>query len=131
MNTKNISLSIITLLLLFSCSSPGRSAAEDVVQQFVNGLYARDAESIRRAAPFFDELPQQQRERLYESIEQFTSWEIKTVQINGGSATVLVEFSNEEASLQMQFPLKAQDDSWRVQEIINYSTTIDFIPAEP
>ena len=131
MNTKNISLSIITLLLLFSCSSPGRSAAENAVQQFVNGLYARDAESIRRTAPFFDELPQQQREQLYDSIEQFTSWDIKRVQINGGSATVLVVFSNDETSLQMQFPLEAQDDSWRVQEIINYSTTIDFIPAEP
>jgi len=131
MNTKNITLSIIALMLLFSCSSPGRSAAEDVVQQFVEGLYARDAESIRRTAPFFDELPQQQREQLYDSIEQFPAWDINSVQINGRSATVLVEFSKEEASLQMQFPLKAQDDSWRVQETISYSSTIDFIPAEP
>lgn len=131
MSTKNIFLIIITLLLVFSCSSPGRSAAEDVVQQFVEGLYAGDAESIRRAAPFFEELPQQQREQLYDNIEQFSAWHIKSVQINGGSATVLVEFSTEEASLQMQFPLKAQDDSWRIQETISYSSTIDFIPAEP
>ncbi|MDZ7793942.1 MAG: hypothetical protein U5P10_09705 [Spirochaetia bacterium] len=131
MNTKNISLSIITFLLVFSCASPGRSAAENVVQQFVDGLYAGDAESIRRAAPFFDELPQQQREQLYDHIGQFSTYDIKTVQINGRSATVLVEFSNKETSLQMQFPLKAQDDSWRVQETISYSATIDFIPAEP
>jgi len=101
------------------------------VQQFVKGLYFRDAESIERAAPFFDELPQQQREQLYDHIEQFSAWDINSVQINGRSATVLVEFSNEEASLQMQFPLKAQDDSWRGQETISYSSTIDFIPAEP
>jgi hypothetical protein len=131
MNKKNITLSIITLLLVFSCSSPGRSAAENVVQQFVEGLYAGDADSIRRAAPFFDELPQQQRQQLYDNIEQFSSWDVKTVQINGRSATVLVEFSSEKANLQMQFPLKAQDDSWRIQETISYSATIDFIPAEP
>jgi len=131
MNTKNITLSVITLMLIISCSSPGRSAAEDVVQQFVEGLYARDAELIRRAAPFFDELPQQQREQLYDNTEQFADWDIKSVQINGRSGTVHVASSNEEASLQMQFPLKAQDDSWRVQETISYSSTIDFIPAEP
>ena len=131
MNTKNITLSVITLMLIISCSSPGRSAAEDVVQQFVEGLYFRDAESIERAAPFFDELPQQQREQLYDHIEQFSAWDINSVQINGRSATVHVAFSNEEASLRMQFPLKAQDDSWRVQETISYSSTIDFIPAEP
>lgn len=131
MSKKIITLPIIALLLVVSCASPGRSAAENVVQQFVEGLYAGDAESIRRTAPFFEDLPQQQREQLYESIEQFSSWEIKTVQINGRSATVLVEFSNEETTLQMQFPLKAQDDSWRIQETISYSSTIEFIPAEP
>ncbi len=102
-----------------------------MVQQFVEGLYAGDADSVSGAAPFFDELPQQQREQLYDQIGQFTSWNIKTVQIKGSSAAVLVEFSNEEATLQMQFPLKAQDDSWRVQETISYSSTIDVIPAEP
>lgn len=130
MSKKLLFITIIILILCAACSSPGKSAAENTVSQFVEGLYAQDAEAIRDAAPFFDEIDDAQKQQLYQNIRAYESWNIEAVQVKGRSAIVIVEFSKPDKNLQMQFPLEAQNDSWVIQEKISFSTTIDVIPAE-
>ena len=130
MSKKLLFITIITVILCAACSTPGKSAAEKTVSRFVEGLYAQDAEAIREAAPFFTQIDENQKQQLYQNIRAYDSWNIEAVQVKGRSAIVIVEFSSPEKNLQMQFPLKAQNDSWVIQEKFSFSTTIDVIPAE-
>jgi len=130
MQKRLIYLFITIFVISASCTSPGEEKAAELVTRFIEGLYSRDVESVRQAAPFFAGLEEDQREKLYESVRENDSWELKTVEVKGRKAVVIVEFSQADSTVQMQFPLEARDGSWHIQEMISFSTTIDFIPAE-
>ena len=130
MSKKLLFTVIITTAICAACAAPGTQAAKKTVSRFVEGLYAQDAEAIGDVAPFFDKIKDAQKEQLYQNIRAYDSWNIEAVQVKGRSAVVIVEFSNSDQNLQLQFPLKAQNDSWIIQEKISFSTTIDVIPAE-
>lgn len=127
---KFISISIAVLVTCLACSSPGKEAARNAVGTFVDGLYARDTDSVLQVAPFFGDIAQSEKEQLYKNIATYNSWEIVAVQIKGSSAIISVKFSKPDSQVQMQFPLEAKNDSWVIQETISFSTTIDVIPAE-
>ncbi len=118
------------VVLCVACSSPGKEAASNTVTRFIEGLYAQDAETVRQAAPFFEEIDPAQKQQLYQNVQSYDAWKVEAVQVKGSSAVVIVEFSKPEKQIQMQFPLRAQDDAWVIQEKISFSTTIDVIPAE-
>lgn len=130
MSKQLLFLSIVCLAVCTACASPGKDAARDTVTRFIEGLYTQDAEAVSRTAPFFDELDAAQKQSLYENIRGYEAWDVEAVQIKGSNAIVIVEFSNPEKQIQIQFPLHAQDDSWVIRERISFSTTIDVIPAE-
>ena len=130
MYKKFIFISIIVLSVWVSCASPDKDTARNVVSTFVEGLYAQDTDAVLQVAPFFGEIPQSQKEQLYKNLQSYEEWSIEAVQIKGNSALVLVEFTKPDADVQMQFPLKAEDGTWVIQETISFSTTIDIIPAE-
>ncbi|MFW6208422.1 MAG: hypothetical protein ACOC7X_06915 [Spirochaetota bacterium] len=130
MSKKLLFIIIIVVVLCAACSSPGESAAKKTVRRFVEGLYTQDADAIREAAPFYTEIDDDQKQQLYQNIRAYDSWNIEAVQVKGRSAVVIVEFSNPDENLQMQFPLEAQNNSWVIKEKISFSTTIDVIPAE-
>lgn len=131
MQKKLIYLCITIFMIFASCSTPGEEKAAELVTRFIQGLYIQDEEAVQQAAPFFAELEEGQREKLYDSVREYNSWELKTVEVKGRKAVAVVEFSKPDANkVQMQFPLEARDGSWHIQEMISFSTTIDFIPAE-
>ncbi|GEM_PF-6771997 len=130
MSTKPIFIIILGIAICVACASPGKDSAERTVNRFIEGLYAKDADTVGRAAPFFGEIEEKQKQQLYDTVQTFDSWEIENVKVKGSSAIVLVEFSKSDSQVQMQFPLKARKDSWVIQETLSFSTTIDIIPAE-
>ncbi len=131
MQKKLVYLFISIFVIFASCTHPGEEKAAEVVVRFVEAFYSQDEESVQQTAPFFAELEEGKKEELYKSFREYNTWELKTVEVNGRKAVAVVEFSKPDGNkVQMQFPLEARDGSWRIQEMVSFSTTIDFIPAE-
>lgn len=127
---KPIFIIILFIAICGACASPGKDTAERTVNRFIEGLYAKDVDAVVQAAPFFGEIEEKQKQKLYDTVQSFDSWEIENVKVKGSTAIVLVEFSKSDRQVQMQFPLEVRKDSWVIQETLSFSTTIDIIPAE-
>lgn len=118
------------LFVLTSCGNPGELSAEATVEDFIQALYSRDPGQLQEHAPFFAELGVEAKEELFDSVQDFSNWEIKSVRVEGKKAEVLVQFYSADKNLRIQFPLRAEGGKWKIQNRISTSTTIDFIPAE-
>jgi len=123
---------ILTGLIIFSasCTAGDHAEAEETVNTFIRALHSGNRTEAAAAAPFIDELTDEQMKRLQQAVQPYEKWEITEKVYKNRTAVFTLRFSSPSGSVNIQFPLAYRNNQWEIQEALTFSATIDVIPAE-
>lgn len=97
--------------------------------EFSQAVLTGDSGALEQIAPPFALPAKDLQKQLFQVLQSFPEWNVKTVHIDGDVAIAAVELSNGDRTTQIQIPLSWREDRWIIPEVFRVRTTIDVIPA--